>query len=164
MDSGEEEEDEGPPPLLTAGQVWPLVDSETEDDDEDDEEIYGGQRTGDGDHDGNGDLPDLVSTDDDSYDDDNGPPGLMASNDDESGAEDSDEEEYLFSRPCLTCEHVCKCPVDMASSSEKLILGEASSPSASLKRGKRSLEKLDHSFSHETWKFGRLVHPNDLDS
>ena len=164
MNNEEEgDDDEGPPALLPAGQVGPLVDSETEDDDEEDEE-YGGQRTSVGDQDDDIDPPDLASTDDDSSSDDDGPLGLMASDDNESGSEDSDEEEYLFSRPCLTCTQVCKCPVDIASSSEELILGEASSPSASLKQGKDKLEKLDHSFSHKSRKFGRVGYPNDPDS
>ena len=73
----------------------------------------------------------------------------------ESEDDNSGDEEPPLSTYCLTCEHVCGCPVDIASSSEELMVGETLAPSAAVKKGKRKLETiLDQSFSHETWKFG----------
>ena len=150
------------PGLLPAGQVGPLEDSDSED-----EEIYrrwraSHQEDGDGDGDGYGDLPGLVSTDNESDDesDDDEPPGLLPT-DDESEGDDSEGEETLASMYCPTCEHICECTVDIASSWDELVVGETLTPSSALKRGKRKLENiLDQSFSHETWKYGRIVQPN----
>mgnify|MGYP006908572605 FL=1 len=61
---------------------------------------------------------------------------------DESEDDDSGDEEPPLSAYCLTCEHVCGFPVDIASSSEELMVGETSAPSAAVKKGKRKLETI----------------------
>ena len=55
--------------------------------------------------------------------------------------------------------------MDIASRSDEPVVGETLTPSSALKRGKRKLENiLDQSFSHKTWKYGRIVQPNQPDS
>jgi hypothetical protein len=129
------------------------------------------------------DLPDIVTTDSEwNYDDDgdgdgdgeggdddeDNPPGLLLKEDHGEEIYYSDEEEMIYSSKCLTCPMICSCPFDISSSQDELIVGETSdrpAPSSNLRKGKRKLEDLlNKTFSHETWKFGKLVQPNQPDS
>ena len=103
--------------------------------------------------------------DNDDYREDRPPRLLSTENSGEDTEEDSGEDEVLYSRRCLTCQFVCRCPVDISSSQDELVVGETSAPSSNLRRGKKKLENiLDKTFSHEIWKYGKIVEPNQPDS
>ena len=96
-------------------------------------------------------------------------PGLVTTG--TSGSEsddDEDDDEETPSMYCLTCKGICGCTINISSSSdEPLVVGEASTPSSALRRGKKKLEHLldkEVGFTHEVWKYGRIAQPNQLDS
>ena len=163
MASEDDEDDLFMPGLLPAGQVGSLEDSSDDDDDDpppglldiatddDEDEDEGEERDNDFDKIPGGDG-----------DGDNGPPGLYPT-DDES---DDEYEEPVSSRYCLTCVSQCECTVELSSSAEDLLLlGQVSTPSSALKKGKRQLEDImDRAFTHEVWKYGRIANPHGTDS
>ena len=101
-------------------------------------------------------------------DEEDHPPGLLLREDHGDESDDSEGEEAIYSRKCFTCQLGCVCPVDISSSQDELVVGEASAhsaPSSDLRKGKKDLEDiLNKTFSHETWKFGKIVQPNQPDS
>ena len=111
-------------------------------------------------------LDDREDDDEDDNDREDRPPGLLSTeNSGEDTEEDSGEDEVLYSRRCLTCQFVCRCPVDISSSQDELVVRETSAPSSNLRRGKKNLENiLNKTFSHEIWKYGKIVQTNQPDS
>ena len=86
-------------------------------------------------------LPDLITDDEDVEDnegDDDGPPGLLPTDDEDHEYDEVEEEDPIFLRYCLTCVYQCVCTVNLASSSEDLLVGKVWIPSPALKKGRIS--------------------------
>ena len=159
------------PALLPAGQV-----GGSESDDEhfdlpglvttDFESDY--DHEGDGENDSDHDFIDHDNGGEVFSDDGDNPPGLLLKEDSGDEIYYSDEEEISYSSKCLTCPLTCSCTLDIPSSPDELVVGETTdhpAPSSALRKGRKKLEDLlSKTFTHETWKFGKLVQPNETDS